>query len=127
MRTRVNFCDQHRDILLDDLRVRGLSSLCILDDDDRALVQIADVVYNGASIDNFDPYGLARSLIFHAVMNLFGHNAIELMVTPDLGLEQCPVCFIDQHCPSTCKDHLRFIHWAADRQLEDWRQLTASD
>lgn len=121
----MNFCKQHSDLLLDDLRARGLSSLCIIDDDERALNHIADTMTNGFTLDNFDPYGQARSQIFHAVMNLFGSHAIELMVTPDLGMEQCPICFLDEHCPSSCTNHLRFIHRAADGQLATWRRISA--
>lgn len=122
----MNFCTTHKGRLIQLLEARGLGAFIDDADDDRMMVTVADVYSCGLSFDNFNPLALGMSDVFHAVMKLFQHEAIELMMTADLGYEQCPICFLDSNCHSHCSDHERFLVRAGDVQLERWKTLTAS-
>jgi hypothetical protein len=120
----VKFCPRHDEVAHNDLSVRGLAAL-IDTDEERMMLSIADAHHCGLTFDNFNPYAQLVSDIFHAVMGMFESEAIELMVADgkELGLEECPVCFLDSHCLSRCGDHDKIIHYLANRQVEKWRTL----
>lgn len=121
----MNFCAPHSAHLVAALEALGLGAF--VDVDDLGLVErhVLDSYFNGVTIDNFDPYGLAAWHLHAAVLAYFGSEAIELTLTSDLGYEQCPACFLDDHCPSRCGDHRRLLETLARKQLAHWRELSA--
>lgn len=119
----MRLCDTHQLVAQVDLEQMGLWSLCDTDDE-RMTLAIIDSTCTGLTFDNFNPYAETVSTLFHAVMDLFGSEAIELTLTEDLGYEYCPVCFLDHHCPSRCASHDKLIHAITAQQQRRWIELS---
>jgi DNA polymerase-3 subunit epsilon len=81
----VRFCAAHHDALVEELVALGLGAFVDVDDLDVVERRAMDAYWNGISLDNFDPYGLAAWQLHTGVLGLFGAEAIELVIDADLG------------------------------------------